>query len=208
MGKQGQCLQTLAAGFERAGVGLHSGADVTVRVQPAAAAEGRYFIRLDQPDAPRLRANLTTVAETQLSTELAASGTQVRTVEHLLAALAASRVDCARIEIDGPEVPLLDGSAREWVEAIATVGLTEIAAAAPNPPLVVTEPVTVQAGDAFVIAMPAPETRFTYGIDFPYPAIGSNGRAGRLPRKTLRPTSPRLVPSGLLTKSSSCAKPD
>ncbi len=166
-------FQTLAAPFERTGVGLHSGASVTVRVQPAAADQGRYFVRADRPDAPRIAAELRAAGETQLSTQLEQGGASVRTVEHLLAALAGCGVDCARIELDGPELPLLDGSARDWVAAIAAAGRAPATGSAPaSPPLVVTEPVTVQAGDAFAIAMPAPETRFTYGIDFPYPAIG------------------------------------
>lgn len=163
-------LQTLATSFERAGVGLHSGAQVAVRVEPATAAEGRYFARVDRPGSPPIPANLTAAGETQLSTELTRDGLQVRTVEHLLAALAGCGIDCARIEVDGPELPLLDGSAQEWVAAIAQAGRVSLGPA--PPPLAVTEPVTVQEGDAFAIALPAPETRFSYGIDFPYPAIG------------------------------------
>jgi UDP-3-O-[3-hydroxymyristoyl] N-acetylglucosamine deacetylase len=95
----------------------------------------------------------------------------VRTVEHLLAALAASGVEDARIEIDGPEVPLLDGSAKNWVEAITEAGV--VAKSETSSALVLQEPVTVYQGDAFVTALPAPSTRFTYGIDFDLPAIGN-----------------------------------
>ncbi len=163
-------LQTLAKSFERTGTGLHSGATVTVRVHPARAEEGRYFVRVDQPQASPLPARLAAVGATQLSTELVQDGAQVRTVEHLLAALVGSGIDCARIELDGPEVPLLDGSARDWVTAIAQAGCTPLGDA--PPPRRVTEPITVQAGEAFALALPALEPRFTYGIDFPYPAIG------------------------------------
>jgi UDP-3-O-[3-hydroxymyristoyl] N-acetylglucosamine deacetylase len=92
-------------------------------------------------------------------------------VEHLLAALAGMGVDNARIEIDGAEVPLLDGSAREWVEAIAQSGL--VAQSDPRPVHMLKEPIWVHQGDAFVAAMPAPALRFTYGIDFDLPAIGN-----------------------------------
>jgi UDP-3-O-[3-hydroxymyristoyl] N-acetylglucosamine deacetylase len=123
-------------------------------------------------------------------------------VEHLLAALACSGVDDARIEIDGPEVPLLDGSAKVWVEAIAQVGVVpqgerekgrrgerensstffqdyqQTITLSPHHPItpsvfVVQQPIWVHQGDAFVAALPAPSIRFTYGIDFDLPAIGN-----------------------------------
>ncbi|MBW4647138.1 MAG: UDP-3-O-acyl-N-acetylglucosamine deacetylase [Kastovskya adunca ATA6-11-RM4] len=168
--------QTLTGSIERTGVGLHSGERATVRVLPEKAGVGRYFVRVDLPDAPVIPARVEAVSQTTLSTELAVGEASVRTVEHLLAALAGSGVDDARIEIDGSEVPLLDGSAKEWVEAIATVGRESAKAgdaAIGDCPLTLTEPIWVQHGDAFVAALPAPETRFTYGIDFEHPAIGN-----------------------------------
>ncbi|HEY9611408.1 UDP-3-O-acyl-N-acetylglucosamine deacetylase [Allocoleopsis sp.] len=192
---------TLGGIFERAGVGLHSGIVTKVRVLPASAGEGRYFVRVDLPESPIIPARVEAVHETRLSTELRslitrdsevdnsvskaaestakpanvfAASTQsearVRTVEHLLAALAGSGVNDARIEIDGPEVPLLDGSAKLWVEAIQEVGLE--ASVTPSA-FVLEKPVWVYQGDAFVAALPAPTLRFTYGIDFDLPAIGN-----------------------------------
>ncbi|NES21137.1 MAG: UDP-3-O-acyl-N-acetylglucosamine deacetylase [Symploca sp. SIO3E6] len=122
---------TLGGIFERSGIGLHSGLSTTVRVLPAPPGEGRYFVRVDLPEAPIIRARVDAVHQTTLSTELGAltkddpsmGEVVVRTVEHLLAALACSGVDDARIEIDGPEVPLLDGSALLWVEGIQDVGV-------------------------------------------------------------------------------------
>ncbi|HEY9618090.1 MAG TPA: UDP-3-O-acyl-N-acetylglucosamine deacetylase, partial [Microcoleaceae cyanobacterium] len=111
------------------------------------------------------------VGQTTLSTELAQGAAQVRTVEHLLAALAGMGVDNARIELDAPEVPLLDGSAREWVEAIAEVGLEPQRMA--RTAIDLEAPVWVRQDDAFVAALPSPELRFTYGIDFDLPAIGN-----------------------------------
>ena len=192
---------TLGGIFERAGVGLHSGILTKVRVLPASAGEGRYFVRVDLPESPIIPARVEAVHETRLSTELrsliirdsevdnsvseAAQSTarpanvmgastqseaRVRTVEHLLAALAGSGVNDARIEIDGPEVPLLDGSAKVWVEAIQEAGLE--ASVTPSA-FVLEKPVWVYQGDAFVAALPAPTLRFTYGIDFDLPAIGN-----------------------------------
>jgi UDP-3-O-[3-hydroxymyristoyl] N-acetylglucosamine deacetylase len=162
---------TLATEFERSGVGLHSGVTTCVRVLPAAAGEGRYFIRADRAGVPSIPARIAAVSQTLLSTELTNGEASVRTVEHLLAALAGMGVDNARIEIDGAEVPLLDGSAQEWVEAIAQSGL--VAQSAPRLVYTLKEPIWVHQGDAFVAALPAPTLRFTYGIDFDLPAIGN-----------------------------------
>lgn len=162
---------TLKSAFKRSGVGLHSGLPTTVRVLPATPGEGRYFVRVDLPQLPIIPASGEYVSQTTLSTELSAGGATVRTVEHLLAALAGMGVDHARIEIDGAEVPLLDGSAAEWVEAIAQAGIV------PQEDLVETysleAPITVSQGDAFVTAIPASEICFTYGIDFELSAIGN-----------------------------------
>lgn len=162
---------TLKASFAIAGVGLHSGIVTQVRVLPSQSGQGRYFVRVDLPDRPTIPASLGIVREAMLSTELGESPATVRTVEHLLAALVASGIDEACIEIDGPEVPLLDGSAQVWVEAIAEVGLVSLAQDAPDPPTI-NEPIWYQEGDAFVAALPCPELRFSYGVDYPYAAIG------------------------------------
>jgi UDP-3-O-[3-hydroxymyristoyl] N-acetylglucosamine deacetylase len=165
---------TLKEEFSCSGVGLHTGVNTTVRVLPANIGEGRYFVRVDLPENPKIPARLESVLSTTLSTELGTINAKVRTVEHLLAALTGMGIDHARIEIDGPEVPLLDGSAQNWVEAIATVGRQPLDIPSQDVPTVqITKPLSVQQGDGFVAAFPASETRFTYGIDFSVPAIGN-----------------------------------
>ena len=163
--------QTLKTEFVRSGVGLHTGETVCVRVLPAAVGQGRYFVRVDKPGAPQVAAQIASVRQTMLSTELAQGDAVVRTVEHLLAALAGMGVANARIEIDGPEVPLLDGSAQEWVAAIAQAGLA--AQTEPCATSSLAEPLWIRDGDAFVAALPSSELRFTYGIDFELSAIGN-----------------------------------
>jgi UDP-3-O-[3-hydroxymyristoyl] N-acetylglucosamine deacetylase len=116
-------------------------------------------------------AQVNQISQTRLSTELGQGEATVRTVEHLLAALSGMGVDNARIEVDGPELPLLDGSALGWVEAIAQAGV--VSQNRDRSLWHVTEPIWVRHGDAFVAALPAPELRFSYGIDFPLPAIGN-----------------------------------
>ncbi|MGG6297517.1 UDP-3-O-acyl-N-acetylglucosamine deacetylase [Leptolyngbya sp. AN02str] len=163
---------TLATSFVRSGVGLHSGEIAEVKVLPAEPNRGRVIVRTDLSGQPEIPARIEYVHETTLSTELVQGEARIRTVEHLLAALAGMGVDNARIEINGPEVPLLDGSALEWARAIAQSGVI----AQPDASRYVadlTQPVWFYDGDAFVAAIPAPELRFSYGIDFELPAIGN-----------------------------------
>ncbi len=164
---------TLSAPIAQTGIGLHSGANTRVRILPAPTGSGRYFARVDLPDSPIIKAQIAGVNQTLLSTQLGTGEASVRTVEHLLASLAVMGVDNARIEIDGPEVPLLDGSALEWTKSIAEVGLTSQTEQVNEAPLVVDKEIWVRQDDAFVAAIPAPYTRFTYGIDFDLPAIGN-----------------------------------
>ncbi len=165
-------VRTLAGSFSRSGVGLHSGMTMTATVKPAEPGDGRYFVRIDRPGTPAIPAHVNAVSQTLLSTELSAGDDAVRTVEHLLAALMGMGIDNARIELDGPEVPLLDGSAQEWVMAIAQTGCMTQAA----PPKVLAnlkKPIWVTEGDAFIAALPAPHLKFTYGIEFDLAAIGT-----------------------------------
>ncbi|MBD2441104.1 UDP-3-O-acyl-N-acetylglucosamine deacetylase [Nostoc sp. FACHB-110] len=164
---------TIAGEIYQTGVGLHSGITTNVRILPAPVGSGRYFVRVDLPDAPIIPAQIAAVNQTVLSTQLGKGEISVRTVEHLLASLAGMGVNNARIEIDGPEVPLLDGSARIWADSIAQVGLQPQTSAEDYITLTVKEPIWVYQEDAFVCALPAAETRFSYGIDFDLPAIGN-----------------------------------
>ncbi|MBE9205495.1 UDP-3-O-acyl-N-acetylglucosamine deacetylase [Nostoc sp. LEGE 06077] len=164
---------TIAGEVCQTGVGLHSGITTNVRILPAPANSGRYFVRVDLPDLPIIPAQIAAVNETVLSTQLGKGEASVRTVEHLLATLASMGVNNARIEIDGPEVPLLDGSAQLWAAQIAQVGLEAQSVNDNQENLTVKEPIWIYQEDAFVGAIPAAETRFSYGIDFDLPAIGN-----------------------------------
>jgi UDP-3-O-[3-hydroxymyristoyl] N-acetylglucosamine deacetylase len=160
------------AAIELTGIGLHSGLQTKVRILPAPTGTGRCFRRVDLPDAPTIPAQIETVNTTTLSTELKVGGATVRTVEHLLASLAALGINDACIEIDGAEVPLLDGSAQRWVEAILAAGwVSATVGIVPGQP--VTEALWLHQGDQFVAALPSPELRFTYGIDFDLKPIGN-----------------------------------
>ncbi len=152
------------------GVGLHSGIETSVRLLPAPPGRGRYFVRTDLPGSPEISATIAAVQQTQLSTELVSGAARVRTVEHLLAALFAAGIQDVRIEIDGPEMPLLDGSALVWWDAIAAQGDL---ISRPLPEVYLSAPLWIYQGDQFVAAVPCPELRFSYGIDFEVAPIGN-----------------------------------
>ncbi|XP_039124732.1 probable UDP-3-O-acyl-N-acetylglucosamine deacetylase 1, mitochondrial isoform X1 [Dioscorea cayenensis subsp. rotundata] len=175
----GKPQQTLASEIVLAGVALHSGETVTAKLLPEAAGQGRYFV------VGGVGGQVTTIAaaignaeDSPLCTTLSRAGARVRTVEHLLSALEACGVDNCRIEISGGnEVPVLDGSAKEWVEAIQQVGLCVAEASAGNyidklAPFL-NEPIYVSRNDSFIFGFPSPEILITYGIDFSkVPSIG------------------------------------
>eukprot|EP00908_Phaeocystis_cordata_P007901 Transcript_18573.p1 GENE.Transcript_18573~~Transcript_18573.p1 ORF type:complete len:318 (-),score=114.85 Transcript_18573:169-1122(-) len=163
---------TLAERVEVSGVGLHTGAAVRVVARPATAAEGVYFVRSDRPGGEqRVAASPDSVTCTRLSTTLGDGDASVRTVEHLLAALCGAGVTACRVELDGPELPLLDGSAAPWLAAIHAAGVAPLASAAP--PARLRAPCWVHEGDSWVVALPAAAAQLAYGLDFPsHAAIG------------------------------------
>jgi UDP-3-O-[3-hydroxymyristoyl] N-acetylglucosamine deacetylase len=184
--------QTLQSPIECSGVGLHTGVLAHVRILPLPAGSGRKFCRVDRPERTQIPATLQQVRSTQLSTELAVGEVSVRTVEHLLSALVATGVDNALIEIDGPEVPLLDGSAQIWVDAINAVGT--VTQESPKQHAILTEPVWARHEEAFVVALPASELRFTYGIDFDLPAIGNQWQSWS-PSQSQEPFDRMIAPA-------------
>ena len=162
---------TLTSAVTCQGVGLHSGEITTVTLRPAVSGSGIRFVRSDLPDRPEIPAQVNLVQQTMLSTELVTPNGSVRTVEHLLAALWGSGVTDLLIEVDGGEMPLLDGSAIEWINAMQSVGTQAIGEEYDRP--VLQEPIWIHQGDIFVAAIPSIELRFSYGIDFDLKAIGN-----------------------------------
>jgi UDP-3-O-[3-hydroxymyristoyl] N-acetylglucosamine deacetylase len=157
---------TVTAPATLAGVGLHTGASVRVTVQPAAADHGLVFVRTDLPGAPEIPARHASINAAALTrrTELTGpGGASVATIEHLLAACFGLGIDNARFEIDGPEVPILDGSALPWTDLLQRVGRTP--QAAPRRPLRLRRPVSLIRDTAEIIAVPAERLHATFFAD-------------------------------------------
>jgi UDP-3-O-[3-hydroxymyristoyl] N-acetylglucosamine deacetylase len=117
--------RTLGQVVERAGVGLHGGAAVRVRLGPGPAGGGVQFVRTDLAGAPEVRASVEMVTGVERCVRLGPEERGAATVEHLLAALWALEIDDARVELDAPELPALDGSAAGWVAAVDEAGARE-----------------------------------------------------------------------------------
>ena len=118
--------RTLAKEVTLTGKGLHTGIDVTLTFKPAPANHGYKFCRVDLPDKPIIEALAENVTDTSRGTTLVQNNASVQTIEHVLAAFHGLRVDNALIEINGPEAPIMGGSALKFVEAIREAGITEL----------------------------------------------------------------------------------
>ena len=156
------------------GIGIHSGAPATLTILPAKANSGIVFVRLGRDGQPsrEIRADVRSVTATEFATVLGdASGPLCSTAEHVLAALAGLGIDNAIIEVDGPEVPIMDGSAALFVDAIEQAGI--VALAAPRRFVKVLKPVRVDRNDACGELRPNPHGfRVEVDIEFDHPLIG------------------------------------
>ena len=163
---------TLASAAVCAGVGLHTGARVRMAMKPAPVGAGVVFQRtdLDLEDCV-VPARWDSVRSTDLGTTLVnEDGASVATVEHLMAALAGLGVDDLVIELDGPEIPAMDGSARPFIELLLHAGLS--ATAAPRRAIQVLRPVRVEEGGRRAELLPALHSAIDVEIDFDDPTIG------------------------------------
>lgn len=163
---------TIRSAADFKGIGLHSGRPVRMTVQPAAASFGIWFRRTDIVDSDNMiPARYSVVPQSQLCTRLRnEAGVEVSTVEHLMAALAGCGIHNALIEIDGPEVPILDGSAAEFVRGILARGVQ--VQGVPVLAIEILEEVTVTQGMARATLRPSNGLKMKFEIEFPDGAIG------------------------------------
>ncbi|HEX2561426.1 UDP-3-O-acyl-N-acetylglucosamine deacetylase [Phenylobacterium sp.] len=155
-----------------AGIGVHTGAHARIAVRPAGPDTGVVFVRTDVTDRDnRVPANGELVVKTQLGTVIGnAAGVTVSTIEHLMAALAMLGVDNAMVELDGPEMPIMDGSAEPFVDVLDRVGLRR--QEAPRRFIEILHTVEVVDGDKRASLSPAEGFEVAFEIAFPSKAIG------------------------------------
>ena len=152
------------------GIGLHLGERCRLTFKPALSGQGILLQRVDLDGAPPIRATVDQVIETERRTQLGSGDNTVHTVEHVLAAVAALGIDDLTIEMDGPEPPILDGSAGPFFESLSRSGL----AALEGQPeiLTLTEPVRIIDGESVYEAFPSTGLELDVTIEFSHPLIG------------------------------------
>jgi UDP-3-O-[3-hydroxymyristoyl] N-acetylglucosamine deacetylase len=166
--------RTLRQAISTKGVGLHTGARVEIVLLPAAVDAGIVFRRTDLDVPVSIPARAECVGDTRLSSTLKADGVTVSTVEHLMSALAGLGIDNLRVDIAGPEVPIMDGSAMPFVYLLQSAGVVE--QGAPKRFLRVKTPVEVRDGDKWARFSPYAGYRLDFAIDFPHPVFGSENK--------------------------------
>ena len=161
--------RTIGRELTIAGIALHSGQLTTVVCRPAPSGHGIAFVRLDA-EASRVTARPHRVGATERRTGLGDGAAAIHTVEHLLAAVGALGIDDLTVEVDGSELPILDGSFRPWLEALSEAGVTPH----PGEPLTYTvrTPFALTEGGASYRVEPAPDFRLTVTVEWDHPVIG------------------------------------
>jgi UDP-3-O-[3-hydroxymyristoyl] N-acetylglucosamine deacetylase / 3-hydroxyacyl-[acyl-carrier-protein] dehydratase len=155
------------------GAGIHTGQPVNMTIKPAAANHGIVFKRVDLPGQPLVKADVDNVIDTLRSTNLEVKGARVNTVEHLMAALTGNGVDNVLIEIDGDEVPILDGSSFPFVTAIKNAGIEKLDAQKVYHSLEEIIIFTDAEKNVELIAIPDKDYRINTLIDFNSPVLGT-----------------------------------
>jgi UDP-3-O-[3-hydroxymyristoyl] N-acetylglucosamine deacetylase len=163
--------RTVSRSVTCSGIGLHTGQRAQMTILPAEADEGVTFVRTDLAGQPAVPARTDHVVSTLLSTTIGQNGASVSTVEHLMSALAGTGIDNAKILIDGPEVPVMDGSAAKFVDLLRGAGSR--AQARPRRFLLVRRPLSVIDGDRFVRIEPADRLRISCTIDYEHPVVST-----------------------------------
>ncbi|MHB8881319.1 MAG: UDP-3-O-acyl-N-acetylglucosamine deacetylase [Thermodesulfovibrionales bacterium] len=155
-----------AISFE--GIGLHTGIHSRVTLNPASRDSGITFIRTDKPMV--VKAHVGSVIDTAFATTIGHNGVKIKTIEHLMAALAGLGIDNVTIEVEGPEIPILDGSSTEMISLILNAGIAR--QAKKRPFLRILRPFIFDDGHAKIAAFPYKGYKITYSIHFHHHGIG------------------------------------
>ena len=170
--------RTLKTVIRASGVGLHGGIKVNMTLRPAAPDTGIVFRRVDLPDPLDIPAAAFMVGDTRMCSCLEKDGVKIGTIEHLMSAFAGLGVDNAWVDLDAPEVPILDGSASPFVFLIQSAGIEEQNAAKKF--IRVTKPVEVRDGDKWARFEPYDGYKLTFSIIFNHPAIDKSAQKAEI----------------------------
>ncbi len=155
--------------FEHKGIGLHTGREVTLVIRPATINTGVIFIRKDT--GKEVKASLTSVIDTKYSTSLGNNNIEVKTVEHLMAAIRGLNIDNLYVELDGCEVPIMDGSSIGFVRLFIEAGIVNQEAVQPH--IKIISPIELTDGERRILIEPSPLPKLSYTISFEHPFLSS-----------------------------------
>ncbi|MCS7100914.1 MAG: UDP-3-O-acyl-N-acetylglucosamine deacetylase, partial [Burkholderiaceae bacterium] len=161
--------RTLKSLVRTVGIGLHSGTKVELTLRPAAVDTGIVFRRVDLEPPVSIAASALAVGDTRMASTLQLGDVRIATVEHLMSALAGLGIDNCYVDVDAPEIPIMDGSAASFVFLIQSAGIVE--QPAPRQFVRVRKPVEVREGDKWARLEPHFGFRLSFSIDFNHPAI-------------------------------------
>jgi UDP-3-O-[3-hydroxymyristoyl] N-acetylglucosamine deacetylase len=151
------------------GIGLHTGEKVRINILPAPCDAGVRFVRTDLSGRPMIEARFDNVFDTTLATSIGLNGCKIATIEHLMAAFYGLGIDNAVVELDGPEVPIMDGSSAPFVFLLKSAGIRE--QKAPKQFIVVKKALKLDDGNRSIRVFPSKELKITYMIDFQHPLL-------------------------------------
>jgi UDP-3-O-[3-hydroxymyristoyl] N-acetylglucosamine deacetylase len=167
--------RTLERPVECEGIGLHTGERAVMVLRPAPANRGVFFRRMDLAGTPTILARPESVVDTKYATTIANDGASVRTIEHIMSALAGMGVDNIQVDLTGPEVPIMDGSALPFVELLRKAGLRR--QFAPKTFLKVRQPIAVEVGTRSLRIVPSQRLKVIYTMCFDHPILGEQTSA-------------------------------
>ena len=161
--------RTLESSTTISGIGLHSGARINLKLRPATANTGIVFHHSDGEQTVDIKACPENVVDTRMATVLGCRGVSISTVEHFMAALAAFGIDNLHVDIDGPEVPVLDGSSAPFIREIQQAGIKTLGASRKF--IAIRKPLEIIEGEKRISIIPSRFFRITFDIAFEHPAI-------------------------------------
>ena len=164
--------RTIKKSIELSGVGLHTGAAVHLKFKPAPTNIGVNFIRVDIKDSPMIKADITNIIGQEKSprrTSVGINGVEVHTIEHLMAALWALGIDNLIIEIDGPELPGLDGSAMGFIDILKKIGIED--QGVPKRVYLIRSPLWAEQDGAMIMVLPDDNFRVSYTLNYEHPLL-------------------------------------
>ncbi|MEA3466584.1 MAG: UDP-3-O-acyl-N-acetylglucosamine deacetylase [Thermodesulfobacteriota bacterium] len=177
------CQCTISKPTQISGIGLHTGNNITMKLRPASAGTGIIFHRTDGDNTRSIEAISYNVINTQLATVIGKGNLSVSTVEHFMAALTACHIDNLHIHIDGPEIPIMDGSAAPFIDLLQKTGVSRLNRS--RKLLVINKPITLIEGEKRVSIIPSRFFKISFDLSFDHPCIRQQHKSVNLTPESL-----------------------